>query len=147
MLIEAISHAVQDCYPLPTNEVIFNFLDSHDVGKVYSRCKNEDYFWMQVALLMSLQGTACLYYGTEIMMEGAYDPFNRQCMPWKTYKDHPRLIGYNKSNEEGTNQLAFYLNAGKEAVWIPEGNGYVYQRKYEKGHLLPGGILIINKVG
>lgn len=169
-------------YQLPTNEVIFNFLDSHDVGRVYSRCKNEDYFWMQVALLMSLQGTACLYYGTEIMMEGAYDPFNRQCMSWKaiesgkyddsrqqmkqlitlrkkypamksgiikweTYKDHSRLIGYNKLNEEGTNQIAFYLNAGKEAVWIPEGNGCVYQRKYEKGYLLPGGILIIDKVG
>ena len=169
-------------YELQTNEVIFNFLDSHDVGRVYSRCKNEDYFWMQIALLMSLQGSVCLYYGTEIMMEGAYDPLNRQCIPWKVieagkyddcrqeikkfitlrkqypamksgkmkweeHKEYPRLIHYNKSNEEGTSQLAIYLNAGKEAVWVPEGNQCVYQRKYEKGYLLPSGILIINKVG
>lgn len=169
-------------YELPTNEVIFNFLDSHDVGRVYSRCKNEDYFWMQIALLMSLQGSVCLYYGTEMMMEGAYDPLNRQCIPWKAieagkyddcrqeikkfitlrkqypamksdimkweeHKEYPRLIHYNKLNKEGTSQLVIYLNAGKEAVWVPEGNQCAYQRKYEKGYLLPGGILIIDKVG
>lgn len=27
-------------------------------------------------------GKSCIYYGTEIAMEGAHDPDYRRCMPW-----------------------------------------------------------------
>lgn len=73
------------CYSLymsHVNRVLFNFLDNHDVGRICSRCKNEDIFFQQLALLMTMPGTPCIYYGTEIEMEGEWDPYNRKPMPW-----------------------------------------------------------------
>ena len=29
-----------------------------------------------------LPGSPCIYYGTEIAMEGSFDPDCRRCMPW-----------------------------------------------------------------
>ena len=74
------------CYSLymaPVNRVLFNFLDSHDVGRVYSRCGNVDTFIQQLVVLMTMPGTPCIYYGTEIAMEGICGPYNRKPMPWK----------------------------------------------------------------
>ena len=63
--------------------MLFNFLDSHDVGRVYSRCGNVDTFIQQLVVLMTMPGTPCIYYGTEIAMEGICGPYNRKPMPWK----------------------------------------------------------------
>ena len=74
------------CYSLymsQVNQVLFNFLDSHDVGRVYSRCDNIDYFFQQLAILVTMPGTPCIYYGTEIAMDGKCGPYNRKPMPWE----------------------------------------------------------------
>lgn len=73
------------CYSLYTsmvNRVLFHFLDSHDVGRVFSRCGNEDVFFQQMALLVTMTGTPCILYGTEIAMEGKCGPYNRKPMAW-----------------------------------------------------------------
>lgn len=33
-------------------------------------------------MLFTLYGSPCIYYGTEIMLDGAHDPDCRRCMPW-----------------------------------------------------------------
>ena len=74
------------CYSLymsQVNGVLFNFLDSHDVGRVYSRCDNIDTFFQQLVILITMPGTPCIYYGTEIAMEGKCGPYNRKPMPWE----------------------------------------------------------------
>ena len=74
------------CYSLYMenfNAVLFNFLDSHDVGRVYSRFYNEDIFFQQLVILITMPGSPCIYYGTEIAMEGSSGPYNRKPMPWK----------------------------------------------------------------
>ena len=35
-----------------------------------------------VAVLFTMPGSPCIYYGTEIAMEGGHDPDCRRCMPW-----------------------------------------------------------------
>lgn len=70
-------------YPEQSSRVMFNLLDSHDTERLYYRCKhNEDVFFQQLTLLFSLYGSPCIYYGTEIMLDGAHDPDCRRCMPW-----------------------------------------------------------------
>lgn len=70
-------------YPEQSLRVMFNLLDSHDTERLYHRCKqNEDVFFQQLTLLFSLYGSPCIYYGTEIMMDGDQDPDCRRCMPW-----------------------------------------------------------------
>lgn len=79
-------YAMNRCYALyqeQTNEVLFNFLDSHDIGRVYSRYEDMDIFFQQLTVLLTMQGSPCIYYGTEIAMPGGHDPENRRCMPWE----------------------------------------------------------------
>lgn len=78
-------YSMNRCYSMyqeQTNRVLFNFLDNHDVGRAYTRCGNLDIFFQQLTVLLTMQGSPCLYYGTEIAMEGGEDPDNRRCMPW-----------------------------------------------------------------
>lgn len=69
-------------YMQQTNDVLFNLLDSHDTKRLRSQVTNEGEFYQLLAILFAMPGSPCIYYGTEIMMEGNYDPDCRRCMPW-----------------------------------------------------------------
>lgn len=60
-----------------------NQLDSHDTARFISLL-NGDTAKQEIALalLMTYVGTPCLYYGTEVGLEGEQDPDNRRCFPW-----------------------------------------------------------------
>lgn len=65
------------------NQVLFNFLDSHDIDRAMERCKGDTQVLLQQLLvLMTMEGSPCIYYGTEIGMMGAGTKANRKCMPW-----------------------------------------------------------------
>lgn len=70
-------------YMEQVNEVQFNLLDSHDTERLIYRTKDENVFYQQLVILFTLQGSPCIYYGTEIMLEGGPDPDCRRCMPWE----------------------------------------------------------------
>mgnify|MGYP003293857210 CR=1 FL=1 len=61
---------VYSLYPEQVNRVLFNHLDTHDTMRAVTRCGNLDIFRQQQAVLMTLPGSPCIYYGTEIAMEG-----------------------------------------------------------------------------
>lgn len=70
-------------YMQQTNDVLFNLLDSHDTKRLRSDVKNLDEYFQQIAVLFTMPGSPCIYYGTEIAMEGGHDPDCRRCMPWE----------------------------------------------------------------
>lgn len=70
-------------YMQQTNDVLFNLLDSHDTNRLMDKTGNEDVFFQELALLMAMPGSPCIFYGTEIGMEGGHDPDCRRCMPWQ----------------------------------------------------------------
>lgn len=70
-------------YMRQTNEVLFNLLDSHDTNRLMDQTKDLDVFFQQLAVLFTMPGSPCIFYGTEIAMEGGPDPDCRRCMPWK----------------------------------------------------------------
>lgn len=74
---------VYSMYPEQINRVLFNHLDTHDTMRARTRCADLDTFYIQQAVLMTLPGTVCIYYGTEIAMEGGHDPDCRKTMPWR----------------------------------------------------------------
>ena len=80
-LMQDLNHCYS-MYPEQVNDVIFNFIDNHDTMRAVTRCGNKDSFYQQLALLMTMPGSACIYYGTEIAMEGGNDPDCRRPMPW-----------------------------------------------------------------
>lgn len=97
---EDLEYMVNRCYTTymqQTNDVLFNLLDSHDTKRLRSDTKNLDEYFAQLAVLFAMPGSPCIYYGTEIAMEGSFDPDNRRCMPWETieegkYKERTRII-------------------------------------------------------
>lgn len=69
-------------YRCQTTEVLFNLMDSHDTDRLFTRSGSEDAFFQQLALLFTLPGSPCIYYGTEVALPGGHDPDCRRCMPW-----------------------------------------------------------------
>lgn len=85
-------------YPQQISEVAFNLLGSHDTVRLLTLCEG-DVRRMKLATLfqMTFQGTPCVYYGDEIGMDGAHDPFNRQCMEWDPAKQDRELFAFFRS--------------------------------------------------
>lgn len=70
-------------YMQQTNDVLFNMLDSHDTVRLRSVVGGLDVYNCLLGLLFTMPGSVCIYYGTEIGMEGGFDPDCRRCMPWE----------------------------------------------------------------
>lgn len=80
-----LEHSMNRCYTMyyeQTNQVLFNLLDSHDTERLITRTGDLNEFYQQLALVFLMQGSVCIYYGTELAMEGGPDPDCRRCMPW-----------------------------------------------------------------
>ena len=81
---------INRCYTLymqQTNDVLFNLLDSHDTIRISTKIKDVDKIYQQLAVLFTMPGSPCIFYGTEILLKGGYDPDNRHCMPWKEIEE------------------------------------------------------------
>ena len=80
-------YAYNRCYNLYRKqqmEVAFNLFDSHDTDRIMHRVKGDfDKLYQQMVLLFTVAGSPCIYYGTEIGLEGGFDPDCRRCMPWE----------------------------------------------------------------
>ncbi len=61
----------------------FNLLGSHDTPRLLSVLRGDhEAVRLAFALLFSLPGTPCVYYGDELGLAGGHDPGCRQGMPW-----------------------------------------------------------------
>ncbi len=83
---ETFEYDINRCFTMyysQVNDVLFNLLDSHDTNRLFEKCgRNVDIFYQQLAVLFTMPGSPCIYYGTEVIMDGSYDPDCRRCMPW-----------------------------------------------------------------
>lgn len=113
-------YMVNRCYTMymqQNNNVLFNLLDSHDTERLMNRFHDLDLFYQQLAILFTLPGSTCIYYGTEIAMEGGFDPDCRRCMPWDEIEEgkYRERIGQMKSlihmrkSEEACRSLHFHF--------------------------------------
>ncbi len=65
------------------NSQMLNLLDSHDTHRFYTLCgKNIDKLICGLAIIYLHPGAPCIFYGTEIPLEGGYDPDCRRTMEW-----------------------------------------------------------------
>lgn len=83
---QSFEYDINRCFTMyysQVNDVLFNLLDSHDTNRLFDKChKNIDIFYQQLAVLFTMPGSPCIYYGTEVALDGGYDPDCRRCMPW-----------------------------------------------------------------
>lgn len=84
LTLEQDINAVFTAYPEPVTVGLFNLLDSHDTPRLFTRNGGDvSAVWQQYALLLSLPGSPCIYYGSEVLLAGGNDPDCRRCMPWQ----------------------------------------------------------------
>lgn len=157
-------------YRRQTTDVLFNLMDSHDTDRLFTRSGSEDAFFQQLALLFTLPGSPCIYYGTEVALPGGHDPDCRRCMPWDKM-DTPenqarirqlqRLITLRRTLPELRDGMPVFRQApGARQVWYCRGRVEVllnagntpwelcpekevlFERSLTGNRLAPGGICI-----
>mgnify|MGYP003301712180 CR=1 FL=1 len=70
-----------------------NLLSSHDVKRFLNRCgNNEDGILGAIFLQATFPGIAGVYYGDEVGLGGADDPFNREPFPWHNEESWNKTI-------------------------------------------------------
>ena len=133
--------AINRCYSMYTEQVskvLFNLLDSHDTIRLVTKLKNVDWFYQQMAVLFTMLGSSCIYYGTEIVMEGGYDPDCRRCMPWSQIEagKHDDKIAAMKQLIKMRNENKLCKSLKIEFVHEKENPRFVhYQKVAEDGTL------------
>ncbi|CAE6949902.1 Belongs to the glycosyl hydrolase 13 family [Vibrio sp. B1REV9] len=75
-----------------------NQLDSHDTARFFTLLEgHEKKMSLALRFLMTYVGTPCLYYGSEVGLEGGLDPDNRRCFPWSEVENSQWLGRYKQS--------------------------------------------------
>ena len=119
-------------YTDTTNNMMFNLLDCHDTHRFFSEvgCNQRKLMHALLALVF-LPGSINLYYGTEILTEGGYDPDSRRTFDWDKLND-PEIKGVK-------GEIAYILKLKNQpaiahgTVKISNGDGYVtIERKCEE---------------
>lgn len=101
-------------YPKPALDCLMNFLSTHDVERAITAIADEpangrDRYWQSgrrispahiddalrrlllgYAMIFTLPGVPCVYYGDEIGMQGYRDPFNRAYFDWNSTEERVR---------------------------------------------------------
>lgn len=83
---------------------------------------------LALALLSISYGTISIYYGTEIAMDGAYDPDCRRCMDWNPPKESLRFKEHFKKLMHLRNNFSAMRNQS-EWNWISTEGPLLIQRK------------------
>src|SRR5699024_5711407 len=78
-----------------SNQVMFNALDTHDTARILTLCRGNKELEKQVLAFMFTQiGAPCIYYGTEVGMDGAPDPDCRKCMVWDEEQQDKEMLQF-----------------------------------------------------
>jgi neopullulanase len=87
-------------YDWQVNYAQLNLLDSHDTARaLWIMGDDHSALRLCVLLQMTLPGAPCIYYGDEIGMSAAQDPFCRAAFPWQAARqwDHDLLAFYRRA--------------------------------------------------
>ncbi len=118
-------------YPHQANEVAFNLLDSHDTPRLLSLCEgNKDKMKLAALFQFTYSGTPCIYYGSEVGIDGDMDPGCRKCMEWDKDKQDRDLFDFYKKLISVRKELA-PLRTGTIQFVLAEAGGsqIAYERE------------------
>ncbi len=71
-----IAHTVKRLYQMNPNFKLYNFVDNHDVERIYAKLRNKNNFEPVHVLLYTLPGIPSLYYGSEFGIEGKKEKYS-----------------------------------------------------------------------
>ncbi len=123
-------------YTRQVNEVMFNMVDSHDTSRFLNKCGGDiRKLRLAVAFTLTYVGTPCIYYGTEIGMDGGEDPDCRRTMEWDRSKWNIELFDFFKALIQLRKEYKALRRGSFE--WIETNNDVIgYIREMEEERIL-----------
>lgn len=117
-------------YPHAVQEVLWNFLGSHDTERFLTRCgERMDAYQAGVFFQMTHPGVPIIYYGDELGMTGADDPYCRHSMIWDQVEDNA-MLAYEKRLIALRHDLTALQLGTFQTHYIDDETGlYAYLRK------------------
>ncbi|RRK31896.1 alpha-amylase [Schaedlerella arabinosiphila] len=135
-----IAHTVKRLYGMggnrPDGLKLYNFVDNHDVERIYTRLNNKAHFTPVHILLYTLPGVPSVYYGSEFGIEGKKERFSddslRPALNLSDYADaakdnsFTRLIGALGRTRQNTPALSY----GEYNELLLTNRQYAFSRNY-----------------
>ncbi|MFG6357530.1 MAG: alpha-glucosidase C-terminal domain-containing protein [Acetatifactor sp.] len=95
-----IAHTVKRLYGMggnrPDGLKLYNFVDNHDVERIYTKLSNKAHFAPVHVLLYTLPGVPSVYYGSEFGIEGKKERFSDASLrPALRYEDYADAVEKN----------------------------------------------------
>ncbi|MNO33229.1 Cyclomaltodextrinase [compost metagenome] len=120
-------------YPLQASEVAFNLLDSHDTPRLLSLCEgNKNMMKLAALFQFTYSGTPCIYYGSEVGIDGDMDPGCRKCMEWDQDKQDKDLFSFYQKLISVRKELAPLRTGSIRFLTAEEGGSKLaYERKLD----------------
>ena len=103
------------------NNMMLNLIDCHDTHRFYTQCGcDKGKLLNALAVETFMPGATMVYYGTEIPLEGGYDPDSRRCFDWNAdgafAQKVKKLLGYKKLRALAEGGARFYSENGMFVV-------------------------------
>ncbi|MCB0516069.1 MAG: alpha-amylase family glycosyl hydrolase [Chitinophagales bacterium] len=127
------------------------FLDNHDLIRLWEATGQSMYkYKIAVALLLSMRGIPCWYYGSEVLMRGTASPMDNVRTDFLgTWKNDTTDLFTSKGRNDLQNEAFFYLQKltklraeypalrkGTFKHYLPQNDVYVYARSMENQHFM-----------
>lgn len=91
-----IAHTVQRQMDLSQKLKLYNFVDNHDVERIYTKLRNKSHFLPVHVLLYTLPGIPSIYYGSEFAIEGRKEQGSDDSLrPYLNYADFANAVKEN----------------------------------------------------
>lgn len=138
-----IAHTVTRLYEMggnrPDGLKLYNFVDNHDVERIYTKLNNKQHFFPTHILMYTLPGVPSIYYGSEFGIEGKKEQYSddslRPALAYADYKDAMDTNDYTKfiaalgKIRQNTKELSY----GDYKQLILTNGQYAFSRTYN-GH-------------
>ena len=133
-----IAHTVKRCTDMGMHiaNAFYNFVDNHDVARIYTKLNNKNHFAPVHVLLYTLPGKPSIYYGSEFAIEGEKKPYADDILrPELNFEDYKTALESN----ENTKLIAALGNMRISNPWVGEAGyrellltnrQYVFLREY-----------------
>jgi len=128
-------------YDWEINYAQMNMLDSHDMARaLYILGEDKSALKMSILAMMTLPGAPCIYYGDEIGLSAAGDPYCRAAFPWHNEDLWDRDLLTHYRDAIALRKGYPVLRTGTFQTIYAEGDVYACQRKLDG----QGAIVIYN---
>lgn len=137
---EEFAEDLEKMYNLYDWEINFsqmNMLDSHDMPRaLWIMSNDKTALKLCILAMMTLPGAPCIYYGDEIGMSSAGDPFCRGAFPWHQKEKWDLDLLEHYQNATGLRNSLPIFRIGSFKTVYARGDVYAFSRTYQEQEAL-----------